>query len=190
MDLTSTVRTDTLPAIASVLVPGAGALAPYVAVLFVRHPAVAEFLANHEATALLAGVLVSVATGFLIESVGSYVEYYIIDRRHEDRDAMMEEFRTYIRVTWDTEPIGQHYLRRLLAVFKYELNGCTATVLALPGVAWLVCTVELGRSQALALFLTLVIFGIYMFHAATQTSFLLAELRKQLLRAKAEQLTP
>ena len=123
MDLTSSVRTDTLPAVASVLVPGAGALTPYVVLLLTRRPDLAAFLASHEATALLGGVLLSITAGFFVESAGSYIEYYIIDWRHRDRDAMMEKFWRYLRIAWTTEPTGQHYLRRLLAVFKFELNG-------------------------------------------------------------------
>jgi hypothetical protein len=126
-------------------------------------------------------VLLSIAIGFLIESIGSYIEFYIIDRRHPDRNAMMDKFWRYLRIAWTTEPTGQHYLRRLLAIFKFELNGFTAVLVALPGLVWFAATVDLRLGQTLGLLLPVVGLGFYLFHAATQTSFLLAELREQLL---------
>src|SRR5437899_1885947 len=137
MDITTAVRTDTLPAAASVLVPGATALSPYVARLMLLRPQVRSFEINHEAVALAAGVLLVVGAGFLIESIGSYIEYYIIDFRHANRTAMLADWKRYLQLTWDPEPVGQHYLRRLLAVFKFELNMLTAALFVLPGVIWL-----------------------------------------------------
>jgi hypothetical protein len=186
MDLTSSVRTDTLPAVASVLVPGAFASAPYVAVLFSKKPAVATFLASHEATSLFAGVLVAVGSGFLIESLGSYLEYYWIDSRHSNRADMLAKWWRYLRIAWKVEPTGQHYLRRILAVFKFELNGCVASVAALPGLLWLGCARATPVAVSAAMVLGTLLVGIYTFHAATETSRLLANIRDQLLRGVGE----
>ena len=41
MDLTSSVRTDTLPALGTVVAPGALALAPYAALFLAAHPGAA-----------------------------------------------------------------------------------------------------------------------------------------------------
>ena len=186
MDLTSSVRTDTLPALGSVLAPGALALAPYAGLLLMRHRGAAMFLASHEATALSIGAVLSIASGFLIESVGSYVEYYLIDRRHPNRHAMLDAWWRYLRIAWTTEPTGQHYVRRILAVFKFELNACVASVAALPGLLWIAGTGLLGAGTSIALVLAAVVAAVYLFHAATQTSLLLATIREQLLKGVGE----
>jgi hypothetical protein len=181
MDLTSSIRTDTLPAVASLLVPGAVASAPYVALLWGPPHELNVFVETKETLATAAGLLVVVGIGFLIESVGSYVEYYMIDRRHADRDAMLERWRQYLQIAWQTEPIGQHYLRRVLTIFKFELNMFVAAMAALPGVValGLYGVVEPARF-VLVLGLNVGVIA-YLRLATHATSVLLDELRLELV---------
>ena len=182
MDLTSSVRTDTLPALGSVVAPGALALAPYIALFLIRHPKVASYFAAHEATALTASLVLSIGGGFLVESFGSYVEYYLLDQRHADRASMLRSWWRYLRIAWQTEPTGQHYLRRILTIFKFELNAFVAMSAALPGVLWIACAGVLQKSAVAALVLGGGVTAVYLFHAAGQTSLLLAQIRSQLLQ--------
>ena len=70
MDLTSSVRTDTLPALGTVVAPGVLALAPYAALFLVAHPRAASYLTGHEAISLTAGLMLAIGGGFLVESLG------------------------------------------------------------------------------------------------------------------------
>jgi hypothetical protein len=186
MDLTSSVRTDTLPALGSVVAPGALALSPYIALFVIRHPRVASYLAAHEATALSAGLVLSIGGGFLVESFGSYVEYYLLDQRHADRTSMIRSWWRYLRIAWKTEPTGQHYLRRILTIFKFELNAFVAMSAALPGLLWIACAGVLQSSAIVALVVGSGVTAVYLFHAAGQTSLLLAQIRAQLLEGVGE----
>jgi hypothetical protein len=181
MELTSSVRTETLPALGSVVAPGSLALAPYVALFLIAHPRAASYLAGHEAISLPAGVILAIAGGFLVESLGSYIEYYLLDRRHADRTALQRSWWRYLRIAWKVEPTGQHYLRRILAIFKFELNGFVASIAALPGLLWIVSNGLVNAGAAVWLVLGDVAAAAYLFHAASQTSQLLAQIRSQLL---------
>jgi len=181
MDLTSSVRTDTLPALGTVVAPGVLALAPYAALFLVAHPRAASYLTGHEAISLTAGLMLAIGGGFLVESLGSYVEYYLLDRRHADRAAMLRSWWRYLRIAWKVEPTGQHYLRRILAIFKFELNGFVASIAALPGLLWIVSSGLVNAGAAVWLVLGDVAAAAYLFHAASQTSQLLAQIRSQLL---------
>jgi hypothetical protein len=181
MDLTSSVRTDTLPALGTVVVPGVVVLAPYTALFLVAHPRAASYLAGHEAVSLSAGLVLAIGGGFLVESVGSYVEYYLLDRRHADRAAMLRSWWRYLRIAWKVEPTGQHYLRRILAIFKFELNGFVATAAALPGLLWIACSGLVAASAGVPLVVGGVAASAYLFRAAGHTSQLLAQIRSQLL---------
>jgi hypothetical protein len=161
-------------------------VAPYAGLLIAAHPSAAAYLASHEATTLTIGAVLAIASGFLIESVGSYVEYYLIDRRHPNRDAMLDAWWRYLRVAWTTEPTGQHYLRRILAVFKFELNACVAVLAGLPGLLRAGQVGLLATSTWIALVLAAVLAAAYLFHAATQSSLLLATIREQLLKGVGE----
>jgi hypothetical protein len=181
MDLTSSVRTDTLPALGSVVAPGVLAAAPYVALFLIAHPRAASFLAGHEAISLSAGVVLAIGGGFLVESLGSYIEYYLLDRRHADRAAMLRSWWRYLRIAWKVEPTGQHYLRRILTIFKFELNGFVATAAALPGLLWIARSGVVAGTTAVSLVVGGLAAALYLFHAASQTSELLTQIRSHLL---------
>src|SRR4026207_689232 len=107
MGLTNSVRTDPLPALGTVVAPGALALAPYAALVLAAHPRTAAYFAGpeavsrsgglspapraaasfagHEAVSLSVALILAIGGGFLVESLGSYVEYYLLDSRHRDR---------------------------------------------------------------------------------------------------------
>jgi len=186
MELTSSVRTETLPALGSVVAPGSLALAPYVALFLIAHPRAASYLAGHEAISLPAGVILAIAGGFLVESLGSYIEYYLLDRRHADRTAMQRSWWRYLRIAWKVEPTGQHYLRRILTIFKFELNGFVATVAALPGLLWIASSGVVTPGAAVSLVVGAVAAALYLFCAAGHTSQLLAQIRSQLLLGAGE----
>ncbi len=185
MDFTSTVRTETLSATASVLVPGLAAVTPYAAYLAAGYPTIGAFAAAHEAQAVTVMVFLTVGGGFLIESLGSYIEFHILDRRHPDRTAMLAEWRRYLQIAWKVEPIGQHYLRRLLTTFKFELNLLTAAIVAFPGVVLLFGAGLVSPGAGWALIGVSVALGWYLLQAATATSLLLADTRKLLLESSA-----
>ena len=186
MDLTSSVRTDTLPALGTVVAPGVLALAPYGALFLAAHPRAAAYFAGHEAVSLSVAVMLAIGGGFLVESLGSYVEYYLLDSRHSDRAAMRRGWWRYLRIAWKVEPTGQHYLRRILAIFKFELNGFVATVAALPGLLWMAGSGLVATSAAAGLVLGALAASAYLFHAASQTSRLLAQIRSHLLHGVGE----
>jgi hypothetical protein len=82
MDPSTAVRTDTLPAIATVVIPGTVASAGYVWLILGGAPSsVLDFLAEHEVVSTIIFVLVAVGTGIAVDSAGSYLEVYGIDPR-------------------------------------------------------------------------------------------------------------
>ena len=187
MDLTSSVRTDALPAVASIMVPGALASLPYLALVWGHPHNLKAFVEAREGVSTAVGVLLLVGSGFLIESVGSYVEYYVIDRFHGDRTAMLQRWRDYLRLAWTTEPVGQHYLRRILIVFKFELNLLVATTAGIPAVFALACYGVLTPLRFGLILCLQIGLALYLTVAAIASSKLLDELRGYLLRQREAQ---
>jgi hypothetical protein len=181
MDLTSTVRSDTLPAVGSFLVPGAVAATPFVALVWGQPHDLKAFVDANQGVSTAAAALLVVAIGLLVESVGSYAEFYWIDRQHKNREEMLNVWREYLQIAWQTEPVGQHYLRRILTIFKFELNLLVATLATIPG------TVLLGWWSVLPwhgfVWLLLITFCLawYLYVASVASSRLLAELRQGLV---------
>jgi hypothetical protein len=187
MDLSSTVRTDALPAVATVVAPGAAALLPYVWASLVSSPDLAVYLSAHDGTATLVAVVLSVAAGFVIESIGSYVEVYGIDRRRQDHAELSNTWKEYLLLEWEREPVGQRYLRRLLVTFKFELNACVAALLSLPGIAWLAAQGSISCSNALRVVVCIVVVALLLYVAARGSAGVLADVRQRLVAAHRKQ---
>jgi len=182
MDPSTAVRTDTLPAIATLVVPGALASGGYVWIGLGGAPQhVLDFLARQEALSTIGAVLVSVAVGFAIDSAGSYVEVYAFDRRRPDRDKMIDHWWKYLTIAWTNEPTGQHYLRRLLVSFKFELNMFVAVLVALPSVPTLVFYNLLICWRGWVLSVGLVAAAVVFFYFAKSSSDVLADVRRHLV---------
>jgi hypothetical protein len=186
MDPTSTVRTDALPAIATLVIPGALTSVPYAWLILDGAPSLRAFLGAHDGIAALIAALVAIAVGFALESAGSYAEVYLIDRRRSDHEQMLQTWWRYLRIAWDKEPIGQRYLRRLLVSFKFELNMFVAILSAIPGVFLLEATERLQRSVSISLLLGMLVAAGLFFWAARGSAYVLAQLRQLLVNGVAE----
>jgi len=186
MDPTSAVRTDTLPAIATVVAPGAFASASYSWLLLSSAPDLRLFLNQHEGIATAAAILLWIVLGFLVESAGSYAEVYLIDRRRSDHKQMLEDWWRYLRIAWTIEPIGQRYLRRLLVSFKFELNMFVASVATLPGVILLARAGRLSWTAGAEISVVLVVGAGLLFVAARGSADVLADVRTRLLAGVGE----
>jgi len=95
-----------------------------------------------------------------------------------------------LHLAWRSEPIGQRYLRRILAVFKFELNGVVASIVALPGLAWLGIAGVVSWRTVTELIVSDVVVTAFLFQAATESSRLLATIRQSLLDEITERPSP
>jgi hypothetical protein len=181
MDLTSTVRSDTLPAVGSFLVPGAVLSFPYVALAWGAPHDLKAFVDANQGVSTAAAALLVVAAGLLVDSVGSYVEYYVVDLQHKDRTVMLQRWREYLQIAWKIEPVGQHYLRRILTIFKFELNLLVASVGTVPGTIALAYYGVLPGHAIVAVVIITALAVLYLFKASVASSLLLADLREQLV---------
>jgi hypothetical protein len=182
MDPSTAVRTDTLPAIATLVVPGSIASIGYIWLgLGAVPPAVLAFIARQEAVVTVIVILICVAVGFAVDSTGSYVEVYLMDRRRKDWQRQLDDWWRYLAIAWKTEPVGQHYLRRLLVTFKFELNMGVALAISLPSVPMLVHYGLLVWWRGWIAAVCLAAAMGLCFFAANSSSKVLADVRRRLL---------
>src|SRR5690242_17838968 len=99
MNPTTSVRTDALPAIATVFVPGAVVVAPLAFNVLAHHPWIGAVFGNSELLASIFALVACVAAGELVDSAGSYVEFYLLDRLHPNANRMLEIWRKYLALT-------------------------------------------------------------------------------------------
>ena len=186
MDPTTAVRTDAVPVIATVLAPGAFASVPYIWAALAKAPDVLAFLDNHESIALASAILLWVVAGFGIESLSSYVEVYWIDYARPDREEMLAVWFKYLRIAWTREPVGQHYLRRMLVSFKFELNMSVALAATIPGLMLLGLRGLVRGNVAFVGSLLLLYMAAAFFRMAAESADVLSKVRSQLVLGVGE----
>ena len=184
MDPTTAVRTDALPAVATLVSPGAVSVVPYGWLAIYQIEPLRTFLVTHEATALALGFFIAIIAGFAIESAGSYVEVHLIDKRRRDHKEMLATWWRFLRTTYEAEPIGHRYLRRVLVSFKFELNMCVAVVASLPGILLLMHYGNLPRVAGWPWFAVSALAVVLLFLASRGSADLLAELRARLIEVE------
>jgi hypothetical protein len=186
MDPTTTVRSDVLPGVGSLLIPGTVAAAPWIALAWGDPHPLKKFVDANQAIATVSGVFLIVAVGLLIESIGTFVESRVVDRATTNAD-VTERWYKYLKIAWVREPIGQRYLRRTLAMFKFELNLLVAAAPTTVGILVLAYYRVLPRNVATGGVLLLTVLGVYLCWAVRSDADLLHHLRGTLLEVAHEQ---
>jgi hypothetical protein len=168
------------------VIPGGLASIPYAWLVLEALPQFKSYVGGHDGLAALAAVLVSIAIGFVLESLGSFVEFYLIDKRRADHEEMLKTWWLFLRSAYRKEPVGQRYLRRFLVTFKFELNTFVAILFAIPGVILLGVTGQIESTASLVILGTMLIFAGLFFFAASISADVLADIRRHLVKGVGE----
>ena len=136
MDISKTVKDDTLGPLSSILVPGIILTFPYVAHFLFKNDNVALYFSSHEATSIIVATFTAIIFGLIVDALGRTIESHVIDEMHKDASEVREEWFKYLNLVHDPEPICQRFLRKVLLQFKFELNLGLALIFSLPGLIW------------------------------------------------------
>lgn len=134
MDLASALKTEILRPLTTLVIPGALAISPYVALLRLHHPALARFADSHPALSGTLLVLLTLAAGHVLEDAGSALERRWDARRERDHPGQREaRWLPYLKLRIPEDRVGQRYLRTLVVRMKFELSLFWALLAFLPG---------------------------------------------------------
>lgn len=138
MDLASALKTEILRPLTTLIIPGALAVSPYVALLWIHHPALARFADSHPTLSGTLLLLLTVAAGHLLEDAGSALERrWDAWRERGNPDHREARWLPYLQLRIPEDRVGQRYLRTLLVRMKFELSLFWALLVFLPGF-WMV----------------------------------------------------
>ncbi len=138
MDLAATLKSEIVRPTLTLVVPGLTAIAPFLIQSKRLLPNLSRYLERHSTLASFTILLAVLAVGLILQSIGSWFEAGIIDRKLEARYPNLSSDRyDYLRLSYTTEPIGQRYLRTVTLHLKFELSMAPAVMLTLIGVNWI-----------------------------------------------------
>jgi hypothetical protein len=167
--------------LATIVIPGAMAISTWFVVLLQRFPTVRNLAeANHTETALLLA-LASIATGLLVEDIGSRIESRWFDKKLVKQPGFSQhddEWDQYLRLTFNIEPVGQRYLRTILLRFKFEVGTAVALLFSCPGLFW----TSLGYPWAAFWFAMCVALASFLLFEASSSHRVLSEVRHEILK--------
>ena len=190
MDVLSAFKSEIFRPLATLVVPGATAVSPYIVLAIYYNKFVADFWTAHpNHFAFFVGVAI-IATGFILEDLGSRLESGVWDEIIESKTSVQfSDWRAYLakEYTKDAEPIGQHYLRTILMRFKFELSFGLALVFCWFGLLWLqlVVTPRPWNPLRFSVFSFFMLVGaVYLLWESYGGSWVLADVRHVLLTGK------
>lgn len=168
--------------LANYTIPGCVASAPYIVIFAIAFPPLrSAWNASPSASVTVVGLII-LTVGLLLDSLGGWFEVNVIERVHDDRELLKENWYKYLNIKYEFEPIGHRYLSRVLLLMKFAINLFLAIIFALLGLVVLHFVVGVMDSL---LFWSLCSSGIaleiYLYIDARETSYVLARIREELV---------
>lgn len=179
-ELTAAFQSEVFHPIATLVVPGFFSVSTIATAVWQRHPAVQKFAEGHSGLTTTIALLVVLTVGLITEDLGARVEQVLDGRlsRKLGYELHQKEWFDYLRIAFDTEPIGQRYLKTLVLRLKFELGMAIATVPFALGTLYLQMSC---LSHTLMVGIGLVAL-VYFFAEARSSNKTLSDLRRELLK--------
>jgi hypothetical protein len=129
-------------------------------------------------------VVFSVFLGLIIEDLGArlglLMEKIFLSR--EDRN----NWRPYLSLSFEVEPVGQYYARAISARMRFELNASVAFLIVLPALWLALLSYHSGVTLMIVGYVFVTLCMVYLLFEAISSAKALASIRGLLIEAKAE----
>lgn len=185
MDIASALKPDVYRVTAIVLVPGFVAAAPWTATVFWTGLLSPDLWQTAMVPASVTVFAIVLATGFILEDLGSRLEGNWADRWLRKRaPRLMSLWWRYLALHTDAEIVGQRYLRQTLIRYKFELSMVPAGVVGAVGlVTGQTLGCGLGWPRTLGVAIGLLLTSAVCFHELRAGAVLLARVRRIIIRS-------
>jgi len=150
MDLPSAFKSEVFRPLATIMVPGAAAVAPFAVLANHYNPSLLAFAEKFPAVHATALILTALAAGMILEDLGGMIEAQLWDRLIEkETRCHASDWHQFLALApkRDEETVGHRYLRTLTLRLKFELAFGLALVFLWFGLLWLDAVMLLWRHQ-------------------------------------------
>jgi hypothetical protein len=192
LDIAGATKSEVFRPIATIAIPGAIAVAPYVIIVQHYIPRVLEFWKEHD-TAFSAIVVACVlAAGLLLEDLGAILESQVLDRLLDKRHpGHRDNWDRYLQLRIKDEFVGQRYLRTMVTHLKFELAMLPSILCLWVGLLWVEVLHDVWKGCGfLLLSLFLLAVSVYLAVESYFSARTLGSTRKLLLAATSRDPNP
>lgn len=137
MDITSALKSEVFRPVATLVVPGALAIGPYIVVAQYYLPTITKFWQDHDGPFVAIVVVLVLAAGLILEDLGALIEIGVDAIVSKNDPRHQKDWHRYLALKLKDEIIGQRYLRTLVVRLKFELSMAPALTSMFFGLAWI-----------------------------------------------------
>jgi hypothetical protein len=184
MDLSDPFKAETLRPLATLFLPGAVAISPYVIVATHYVSAIDDFASANTGIYVVLLALAALSMGFVLEDMGSRVEGLVWDRLVEKETGVhTSDWYAFLNLAPASEKIGHRYLRTITLHLKFELAFSLALLLLWFGMLWLDSIVLLWSYDSAVLFSAVILsLASYILWESYSSVWVLARLRHLIVK--------
>jgi putative Mn2+ efflux pump MntP len=185
MDLISAFKSELLRPLATLIVPGAVSIGPFIIIVGYYVRQVPKFWNDHPSAFVAIIIICVLGLGMILENFGSQVEAGIWDKILNKRDPSHNStWDEYLKLEMKDEVVGQRYLRTVLLRMKFELSMGPALITLSIGLIWINSLYAVWQWwSAIVLFFGLMILAGYLIYESFSSAKILASTRKCVVEA-------
>jgi len=180
-EIFSAFEAEVFRPLVTVVIPGAIGISCWFVAVMQRCAQVRDLVSgNHTETTVLLTV-VCIASGLIIEDLGSRIESSWFDTRLVKQDGFSghkDDWNRYLRIAFKLQPVGQDYLRTILLRFKFETGVALGLLSSSIGLFF----TDLKIVYAASWSALLVAAAVYLLSEARCSHRLLSEIRREILK--------
>jgi hypothetical protein len=188
MDILDAFKSEVFLPLVTLIVPGAIAIAPYPIVTGHYVPKVQLFWNEHSSGFVAILVVSVIASGLILENIGSLIESHLWDRKIGNQDKTHSAtWNSYLKLETSDEIVGQRYLRTIPVRLKFELSMIPALLFLWLGLLWVNCLYHMWSLWGFAL-VTVFVFALngYLWFESYSSAKNIALIRKLMVEAVKE----
>lgn len=184
MDPFAALRNEVFRPLVTLIIPGATAIFPFVAVVHHYNPEFRVFADTYPGFYLTILGFAVIGAGFILENLGSRIESGIWDKLIErDTHTQFDDWYSFLCYAPEREAVGHRYLRTLTLRLKFELSFALALIAVWFGLLWLDAVEVLWARQPVLRFSVIILgFAAYLLWESEATARTLAVVRHLLIR--------
>jgi hypothetical protein len=179
-NLTAVFQSEIFRPVVSLVVPGFYGISTLTIAVWQQHLSFQALVRRTPGLATAIALLIALTWGLVAEDLGARIEQHLDERLktepgYENHGA---EWFEYLRVAFDKEPVGHHYLRTLVLRLKFELGMFVSSVPFFTFAFFLrvSCAWRIGLTFMSA------ILAIYFLYEAKCSNKALSDLRREMLK--------
>lgn len=129
-NLTAVFQSEIFRPVVSLVVPGFYRISTLSIAVWQRHPYFQGIVERNPGLATAVALLIALTWGLVAEDLGARIERHLDEKLKTEPGYQNHygEWFEYLRIAFDKEPVGHHYLRTLVLRLKFELGMAVSSV--------------------------------------------------------------